>query len=126
MHEDEISKIILDHSFHILKQLGLGLLESVYETVLTYELKNAGFEVRTQMSISFYWKELHFDNGFHAKIIVENIVILEIKSVRKISPIHPKQLLTYLKLTGLRLSLVLNFNEELLKNGKKMVANNLT
>lgn len=126
MHEDEISKIILDHSFHILKQLGLGLLESVYETVLTYELKNAGFEVRTQMSISFYWKELHFDNGFHAKIIVENIVILEIKSVGKISPIHPKQLLTYLKLTGLRLSLVLNFNEELLKNGKKMVANNLT
>lgn len=101
-------------------------MESVYETVLTYELKNAGFEVRTQMSISFYWKELHFDNGFHAKIIVENIVILEIKSVRKISPIHPKQLLTYLKLTGIRLSLVLNFNEELLKNGKKMVANNLT
>lgn len=126
MHEDEIAKIVLDHSFHVHRQLGPGLLESVYETVLSYELKNAGLEVRTQVGIPFYWKELLFDNGFRADIIVENKVILEIKSVEKISPVHPKQLLTYLKLTGLRLGLVLNFNEELLKDGIKRVANNLT
>lgn len=126
MHEDEIAKIVLDHSFNVHRHLGPGLLESVYETVLSYELKNAGLEVRTQVSIPFSWKELQFDNGFRADIIVDNKVILEIKSVEKISPIHPKQLLTYLKLTGLRLGLVLNFNEELLKNGIKRVANNLT
>lgn len=126
MHEDEIAKIVLDHSFHVHRELGPGLLESVYETVLGYELSKDGLEVRTQVSIPFYWKELQFDNGFRADIIVENKVILEIKSVEKISPIHPKQLLTYLKLTGLRLGLVLNFNEELLKNGIKRVANNLT
>jgi len=126
MHENEISKEVVDTAFKIYQKLGQGLLESVYETVLSYELKNAGLEVRTQVNIPFYWKELQFDNGFRADIIVENKVILEIKSVEKISPIHPKQLLTYLKLTGLRLGLVLNFNEELLKDGIKRVANHLT
>jgi GxxExxY protein len=115
----------LDASFHIRRELGPSLLESVYETVLTHELRKLGLIVQTQVNIQFKWDEITFDLGFRADIIIERKVIIEVKSVERIAAVHPKQLLTYLKLTKLKLGLLLNFNEELLKDGIKRVVNGL-
>lgn len=123
--ENEIAKLILDKAFLIHRELGPGLLESVYQKVLQYELKKAGFQVRSEVFIPFMWDEIQFENGFRADLIVENKVIIEIKSVQIVAPVHLKQLLTYLKLTQLKLGLLLNFNEALLKDGIKRVVNNL-
>jgi GxxExxY protein len=126
MHENELSKIILDVAFIIHKELGPGLLESVYEEVMFYELKNEyGLHVQRQESIPVVWKKVRMELGFRADLIVENEVLVELKSVETLAAVHPKQVLTYLKLTGLKLGMLLNFNEALLKNGIKRIANNL-
>ncbi len=124
-NEDEIAKLVLDASFHIHRELGPGLLESVYETVLSHELRKLGLNIQTQVNIPFCWEEITFDHGFRADIIIDKKVIIEVKSVVSIAPVHAKQLLTYLKLTKLKLGLLLNFNEELLKDGIKRVVNGL-
>lgn len=123
MNENEISKIIVDKALKIHKALGPGLLESVYHGALVYELKKAGLEIESEKDIPVFYEDVHFDKGFRADIIVNQKVIIEIKSVRKLEDIHFKQLLTYLKLTNCKLGLLINFNETLLKNGLKRIIN---
>ncbi len=125
MNENELSKIIVDICYKIHTKLGPGLLESVYEAVLFYELNELGLTVERQKPIPVIWKELKLDIGFRSDLIVENKVIIEIKSVEKINPVHPKQVATYLKITKLKLGLLVNFNESLIKNGITRIVNNL-
>ncbi len=125
MNENELSKIIVDICYKIHTKLGPGLLESVYEAVLFYELNELGLTVERQKPIPVIWKELKLDIGFRFDLIVENKVIIEIKSVEKINPVHPKQVATYLKITKLKLGLLVNFNESLIKNGITRIVNNL-
>jgi GxxExxY protein len=106
-------------------ELGPGLLESVYEEILFFELAKQGLKVDRQKSIPVYWNELKMDMGFRADLIVENKVIIELKSVEMIAPVHPKQLLTYLRITGFKLGLLINFNEKLIKDGITRIVNNL-
>jgi GxxExxY protein len=125
MTENEISRVIVDTCYQIHVKLGPGLLESVYEGILFYELKLAGLNVKRQEIIPVIWKEISMAQGFRADMIVANKVIIEIKSVESIAPVHLKQLLTYLKLTELKLGLLVNFNEALIKSGITRVVNNL-
>lgn len=125
MSENEISKIIVDISYKIHTELGPGLLESVYETILDYELTSRGLKVERQKSLPVIWNETNMDIGFRADLIVENKVIIEVKSVEQIALVHPKQVLTYLKITGLKLGLLINFNEPLIKTGITRIVNNL-
>ena len=125
MSENEISKIIVDVSYKIHTQLGPGLLESVYETILDYELTTRGLSVERQKALPVIWNETRMDIGFRADLIVENKVIIEVKSVEQIAQVHPKQVLTYLKITGLKLGLLINFNEPLIKTGINRIVNNL-
>lgn len=126
MEENEIAKIIVDTAFRIHKELGPGLFESVYESVLDYELNNEyGLLVLRQPTLPVTWKDIKLDLGFKPDLIVENKVIIELKSVETIAPVHYKQLLTYLKLANLKLGLLINFNEVLIKNGIKRVVNGL-
>ncbi len=125
MTENEISKIIVNTCFHIHKELGPGLFESVYESILHHELIQQRLAVLRQEGIPVIWKELEMEQGFRADLIVENKVLIEIKSVENIAPVHQKQVLTYLKLTGMKLGLLINFNEAYIKNGITRVVNNL-
>ncbi len=126
MEENEIAKIIVDTAYKIHKELGPGLFESVYESVLEYELvKEFGLFVQRQPVLPVVWKDVKIDLGFKPDMVVEDKVIIELKSVESIAPVHYKQLLTYLKLTGLRLGLLINFNEALIKNGIKRIVNGL-
>ena len=126
MSENEIATIVLDVAFKLHKELGPGLFESVYEAVMEYELVNTyKLNVQCQRPIPVVWKEIKLDIGFRSDLIVENKVIVELKSIEAIAPVHPKQVLTHLRLTGLKLGLLINFNEELLKNGIKRIVNNL-
>ena len=123
---NEISKIILDAAFEIHKKLGPGLLESVYETIMEYELIHTyRLRVSRQRGIPVVWKEMKLDLGFRSDLIVEDMVLVELKSIEALAPVHYKQVLTHLKLTGLKLGILINFNEELLKTGIKRIANNL-
>ena len=123
MHENEISKIVIECALKVHKTLGPGLLESVYRDALAYELNKAGLSVDVEKDIPVFYEQIRFDKGFRADIVIENKVLLELKSVKKLQDIHFKQTLTYLKLTGLKLGLVINFNEVLLKNGLKRIIN---
>ncbi|WP_339877893.1 GxxExxY protein [uncultured Algoriphagus sp.] len=123
--DNDIATLILDKAFLMYRELGPGLLESIYERVLSYELKKSGLKVSNQVFIPFKWDDITFENGFRADLIVNYKVIIEIKSVQIIAPVHSKQLMTYLRLTKLKLGLFLNFNKDLLKDGIKRVANNL-
>jgi len=125
MHENEISKIIVDVCYKIHTTLGSGLFESVYEEILEHELINRGLKIKRQQAIPVVWDDIKFDHGFRADLIVENKVIIEIKSVESIAPVHHKQLLTYLKLTDMKLGLLINFNEALIKHGIHRIVNNL-
>lgn len=125
MNENEISKIIVNAAFKIHSELGPGLLESIYEKILLHELSKIGLKTESQKRIKVIWDGVNMDFGFRADIIVENKVIIEIKSDENISPVHPKQLLTYLKVSGLKLGLLINFNEALIKNGITRIVNNL-
>ena len=125
MTENELSKIILDCAFKVHSTLGPGLLESVYEAALAYELEKEELSIQRQKGIPVVYDEIKLELGFRADIIVENKVIIEIKSVESLAAVHFKQLLSYLRLTDLKLGLLLNFNESLLKNGLKRVVNNL-
>lgn len=125
MTENKIATLILDACFKIHRKLGPGLFESVYEKILNFELTERGLITKTQQAIPIVWKDLKFEHGFRADIIVEDKVIIEIKSVEAIAPVHQKQLLTYLRLTDLKLGLLINFNEALIKNGIQRIVNNL-
>lgn len=125
MKENELSRIIVNLCFEIHTKLGPGLLESFYEAILVYELTEMGLKVERQKSLPVIWNDITMSIGFRADIIVENLVLIEIKSVAEIAQVHLKQVLTYLKITGLKLGLLVNFNEPLIKNGIKRIANNL-
>ncbi|MFA6945792.1 MAG: GxxExxY protein [Pedobacter sp.] len=125
MTENEISLIIVNTAYHVHYTLGPGLLESVYEEIMYYELCKQGLIVERQQGIPIIWDELKMDIGFRADLIIDSKVIIELKSVETIAAVHPKQLLTYLKVTGIKLGLLINFNEPFIKNGITRIVNNL-
>jgi GxxExxY protein len=125
MTENDLSKIIVNIAYQIHTKLGPGLLESVYEEIMYLELKSFGLNVERQKAIAVIWNDQKLEIGFRADLIVDNKVIIELKSVEELVPVHYKQLLTYLKLTNIKLGLLINFNENLIKDGIKRIVNNL-
>ena len=125
MKENELSKIIVNACYQIHVQLVPGLFESVYEEILDYELGRVGIQIERQKPIPVIWKGLKMELGFRADLVVNNKVLIEIKSVESIAPVHQKQVLTYLRLTGLKLGLLINFNQTLIKNGIQRIVNRL-
>jgi len=125
MNENELAKIIVGKCLKIHRTLGPGLLESVYEEILFYELTKSNLNCKRQVGIPVVYEDIKMDLGFRADMTVEDKVILELKSVETVMPVHKKQLLTYLKLTGMKLGLLINFNVELIKNGISRIVNRL-
>ena len=117
MIENEIGKSVVDIAVQIHRESGPGLLETVYEVILAHQLRQRGFQVERQVVIPIEYRGLRFDEGFRADIIVENKVIVELKCVEKLNNAHKKQLLTYLRLTGMHLGFLLNFSESLMNDG---------
>jgi iron complex transport system substrate-binding protein len=122
---NEVTGAILDSALRIHRAIGPGLLESVYEVLLARELRKSGLEVRTQEPIPVWIDSERIEIGFRADLIVEGAVLVELKSVAKLAPVHSKQLLTYLRLSRLRVGLLLNFGECLLKDGITRIVNDL-
>jgi len=125
MTENEISAIVVDICYKMHVKLGPGLLESVYEAILYYELTKKGLFVERQKTLPVVWDEIKLDIGFRTDLIVENKLILEIKSIEKITEVHAKQIMTYLKITKMKLGLLINFNVPLIKFGITRIVNNL-
>ncbi len=125
MNENEIGTKVLEAAITVHRELGPGLLESVYEVALARELSDLGLKVERQLKVPIIYKNISFEEGFRADIIVEKAVLLELKSVEVVSPAHKKQVQTYLKLTGLKLGYLLNFGEAVLKNGITRCVNGL-
>src|SRR5687767_14129639 len=125
MTENELSRLIVDAAFKVHSTLGPGLFESVYELTLAHELQRRGCKFSRQPGSPVLYEDVRLKLCFRADIIVERKVIVEVKSIESIAPVHAKQLLTYLRLTDLRLGLLINFNVDLIKNGIRRVVNNL-
>lgn len=125
MTENEVAKQIVDVAFNIHQTYGPGLLESVYEAIMAHELRKRGLLVGRQQPIPVVHDNVRVGVGFRADLIVESKVVVEIKSIEAVAPVHKKQLLTYLRLTDKRLGLLINFNVELIKNGISRVVNQL-
>jgi GxxExxY protein len=123
--ENRIAREVVDAAFQLHQRLGPGLLESVYEIILAHELRKRGLTVVRQVPVAIVWDDLHFDEGFRADLLVNDKVIVELKSKERIIPVDKKQVLTYLRLTDKRLGLLINFGEELIKNGISRVVNGL-
>ncbi len=125
MSENEIAKIIVDCAFKVHSSLGPGLFESVYEKVLAYEITKRGLAVSRQVAMKVHYEDIIFDEGYRADLVVEGKVIIELKSVETLAPVHYKQLLTYLRISDMHLGLLINFNEALIKDGIHRVVNRL-
>ena len=125
LNENQVSKDIVDCCYRIHKRIGPGLLESVYLEILTYELKKLGYKCEKEVGVAMQYEDVRLDLGFRADLIVENLVIIELKAVEKVLPVHKKQLMTYLRLTGMKLGLLVNFNVNLIKDGIERVVNGL-
>ncbi|QQS52122.1 MAG: GxxExxY protein [Bacteroidota bacterium] len=125
MTENEISYKVIGAAIEIHKSIGPGLLESAYENALAYDLKELGFDVKQQVSLPFIYKEVKQDVGYRIDLLVNNKLIIEIKAVEVIAPVHYAQLLTYLKLSGYKLGLLINFNSKTLRDSIHRVVNNL-
>ena len=125
LKENEIGTIVVQCAIAVHRELGPGLLETVYEVVLARELQEKGLKDERQIRIPIEYKGVQFDEGFRADILVEGKVILELKSVEKVAPAHKKQVQTYLRLTGCKLGYLLNFGEALMKNGITRCVNGL-
>ena len=125
MHENELAKIVVDAAYRIHSKLGPGLLESVYQAVLAHELRKAGLHVAIEVSVPVKWDELLLEVGFRADLVVENKLLVELKSIEQILSVHKKQVLTYLRLADCRLGLLINFGSELIKDGIIRVVNGL-
>ena len=126
MTENEIASVCVDAIYEVYKRLGPGLLESIYQKVLLYELKKRGLEAVSELNIPIHYDGLDFGTDLRADIVVGNKVILELKSVQELKDIHFKQTLTYLRLTGMKLGLLVNFNCVRLKDGNiRRIVNNL-
>ena len=122
---DDITGEIVDAAFKLHSNLGPGLLESVYETVLAHELQRRGFQIERQKPVSFRYDGMDFNGGFRVDLMVESQVIVEIKSVERLAPVHSKQLLTYLRLLNLPVGLLINFGASTLKDGLNRIATGL-
>jgi len=125
MTENEIAKRVVQAAYTVHTRLGPGLLESVYEAVLAHELQKDGLRVARQVPVPVFYETLRFEEGFRVDILVEDSLILELKSVEVVAPVHKKQLLTYLRLAGKRLGLLINFGAPLIKDGISRVVNGL-
>jgi len=125
MDENDIGREVVDAAIAVHRELGPGLLETVYEVVLLDELQKRGLHAERQVPVGIQCRGIRFDEGFRADIIVENKVIIELKSVERITNAHKKQVLTYLKLTGMRLGYLLNFGEAMMKTGITRTVNGL-
>ncbi|MEJ6829818.1 MAG: GxxExxY protein [Akkermansiaceae bacterium] len=125
MKLNEISDLIIKASINIHNKLGPGLLESVYQRILAYELRKAGLQVETEVPIPVEWDGHIIDESFRADLIVNNQVLVELKSIENLLPLHHKQVFTYLKLTDLNLGLLINFNTPLLKDGLHRIVRDL-
>ena len=125
MHENEISGTIVDAAFKIHSTLGPGLLESVYEAILTHELRKRGLDVSVQQPIPVVYEGVKLELGFRADLVINRKVIVEVKSVEIVAPVHAKQVRTYLRLMDRKLGLLINFNVNLIKDGITRVVNNL-
>lgn len=123
MDENAISKLVISEAIQLHKALGPGLLESVYQKTLAYSLRNRGLEVEEQVSLAIRYEELVIPDAFRIDMIVNRKVILELKSIESIAPVHHKQLITYLRLSDLKLGLLLNFGCETMKEGVRRVIN---
>lgn len=125
MTENDISFLIRGAIYKVYNKIGPGLLESAYEAALAYELKKEGLVVRTQVGLPFEYEEIKMDIGYRIDILVEEKVIVEVKSVESLADVHFKQLLTYLKLSGKKLGILVNFNTEEIDKSIKRLVNNL-
>ena len=125
MHENEISKIIIGAAIEVHKALGPGLLESAYQECLYYELKQKGLKVRKEVPMPIEYKEVKLDHGYRIDLLVEDKVVIELKTVDSLLDVHTAQILTYLKLGNYKLGLLINFNSKLLKDGLKRYVNNI-
>jgi GxxExxY protein len=125
MNENELAKTVVDVAFHIHKTLGPGLLESVYQKIMAHELKKRGLSVEEEVPLPVIYDDIKMDVGFRVDLFVERRLIVELKSVERVAPVHKKTLLTYLRLSQCRLGLLVNFGEELMKTGVSRVVNGL-
>ncbi len=125
MHENEISQKIITSAINIHRKLGPGLLESAYQAVLAYDLSINGLDVKTQVSVPLIYKDVRQEVGYKLDLLVEDKVIVEVKSLEKLAPVHFAQTLTYLRLSDKKLALLINFNNVLLKEGLHRIVNNL-
>jgi len=125
MTENQIGTIVIEAAIAVHRELGPGLLETVYEVVLARELNDRGLKTERQVPVAITYKGIRFDEAFRADIIVEGKVILELKSVERVSAAHKKQVQTYLRLTGCKLGYLLNFGEEVMKSGITRCVNGL-
>jgi len=123
MNENDIGKIVVDCAVRMHMELGPGLLETVYEVILAHQLRERGLSVARQVPVAIEFHGVRFNEGFRADIIVENKVVLELKSIERATKAHKKQVLTYLRLTEMKLGYLLNFGEELMKNGISRILN---
>ena len=120
---EQIAKDVVDVSMKLHMALGPGLLESVYTIILQKKLKDRGYRVEREVGIPVEYEGVKFEMGFRADLIINDCFLVELKSVERLAPVHAKQLLTYLKLTGFRLGMLINFGEALLKDGIRRIAN---
>lgn len=125
MTENEISFKIIGAAIELHKATGPGLLESAYETALAFDLINLGLDVKTQVNMPFYYKDVKMEVGYRIDMLVENKIIIEVKSVENLNEVYYAQILTYLKLSGLNLGLLINFKTKYLKDGIHRIVNNL-
>ena len=125
MDANKISREVVDAAMKVHTALGPGLMENAYEACLMYELGKRNLKVKAQVSLPIYYENIKIDAGYKLDLLIENAVIVELKAVKSILPIHEAQLLSYLKLSGKRLGLLINFNVVHLKNGIKRMVNNL-
>ena len=125
MHDNDVSAVVLDAAIAVHRVLGPGLLESVYEIALAHVLRQRGLRVARQVPIPVTFEGITFDEGFRADLIVEDLVLIELKSLERVASIHKKGVLTYLRLSGLRLGLLINFGAPILKEGYDRVVNGL-
>lgn len=125
MTENEIGKLVVDAALAVHRELGPGLLETVYEVVLAHELRKRGLRVERQVPVPIELRGIKFDEAFRADIVIDEKVVLELKSVEQVTPIHKKQLQTYLRLSGYKLGFLLNFGDALMKKGITRAVNGL-
>jgi len=123
--ENEISKVVVDVAFQIHTSLGPGLLESVYQKVMMHELRKRGLDVAEEVPLPVVWDDVKLEVGFRVDILVNQKLVIELKSIERVAPVHKKVLLTYLRLSDCKLGLLINFGEELLKTGISRVVNGL-